>query len=100
MREQIKVIGWLIFLLGKSCLLENKSEVVECACLLISVLHVILTNLPEGVFSGYLKTCPREEGEDQGSWALRSLCRIFKLKQYVSVTVTLQNLHQMLDEVA
>ncbi len=97
--DQIKGIGWLLFLIGKRILLENKSEIVECACLLISVLDVILINLPERVTSDYLKGIPKEEGEDDASWILRILCCIFKLKQYVSVNVSLQGLLQMIEEV-
>ncbi len=68
--ESARTLGWLVFILGRTHILHRRNEVIECACLMIAVLTLVLP-------------CSRAVPVPgpQSSAELRTLlCGIFKLK--------------------
>ena len=49
----IKKIGWTIFLLSRVNLIQRRSEIVECACMLVAVIYVLLINCESDHFVKY-----------------------------------------------
>ena len=67
-REELKNMAWLIFILRRgisiyiyiyyiyiATLEEKKNDIVECGCLLISTLFIIIRYLPTNLVSGYFQ---------------------------------------------
>ncbi len=67
--ENLKTLGWLVFILARVHVLHRRNEVVECACLLIAVLTLMLGH------SRRPGKEPMAEPETR-----KMLCGIFKLK--------------------
>lgn len=62
-------LGWTLFILGRVHILGKRNEIIECACLLVSVLTIVLSNL---------KGSTKEEGV-RGNMR-KMLCEVFRMK--------------------
>ena len=55
---ELKKIGWNIFLLGRVNLIQRRLEIVECACMLVAVVYVLVFNCESKIFSNINKNEP------------------------------------------
>lgn len=85
--EDLKQIAWSIFLLSRVNLLQRRSEIVECACMLVAVIQVAITNSDKEQFIKYRKN----EQE-----CLNYLCSLIK-GQPESVKISATHLKKMLE---
>eukprot|EP01022_Parablepharisma_sp_SALTPOND_P014821 TRINITY_DN205_c0_g3_i3.p1 TRINITY_DN205_c0_g3~~TRINITY_DN205_c0_g3_i3.p1 ORF type:complete len:933 (+),score=77.64 TRINITY_DN205_c0_g3_i3:3512-6310(+) len=83
--DNIKTLGWLIFILGRIHVLHKRNEIVECACLLIGVLTLVLSH-----FKGTSKIDPEIR---------KMLCGIFKMKSIEPVLAMEEMLGKMLAQI-
>ena len=65
---EIKQFAWLLYLIVRVNILQRRTDVVECACMLIGVLYCVVTTLPANVTSAF-------EGRDKEA-VLKALCDI------------------------
>ena len=49
----VKKIGWTMFLLSRVNLIQRRSEIVECACMLVAVIYTLLTTCEINSFLKY-----------------------------------------------
>jgi len=66
--ENIKTLGWIIFILGRVNILHKRNEIVESACLLIAVLTFVL---------GHFKNAAKPDAIQE---TRKMLCGVFKMK--------------------
>ncbi len=70
-KGQLKAVGWLLYLMAKNELFGRRREIVECACLLIPLVHYLVQHHPPT--ATFDKVTPPAE--------LRGLlCGVFQLK--------------------
>lgn len=67
--EIARSLGWTIFILGRVQILGKRNEIVECACLLVSVLTLVLSNLKGSTKEENVKSNVR-----------KMLCEVFRMK--------------------
>ena len=53
--KSLKKIGWSIFLLSRVNLIQRRSEIVECACMLLAVIYIIINSCPLECFKIFQK---------------------------------------------
>jgi len=66
--DTARSLGWTIFILGRANILGKRNEIVECACLLVSVLTIVLSNLKGS-----------KEESVKGN-IRKMLCEVFRMK--------------------
>ena len=70
--EIARTLGWTIFIFGRSYILNKRNEIVECACLLVSTLSIVLNQL-------------KGDSKEDISNLRKVLCEAFKMKSEDSV---------------
>ena len=85
--ENIKTLGWLIFILGRVHVLHKRNEIVECACLLIAVLTIVLGH--------YKATAVGSQQID----VRKMLCNTFKMKSIEPVLAMEEMVGKMLGQI-
>jgi hypothetical protein len=66
--DTARSLGWIVFILGRMNILGKRNEIVECACLLVSVMTIILSNLKGS-----------KEESVRGN-IRKMLCEVFRMK--------------------
>eukprot|EP00357_Protocruzia_adherens_P001211 CAMPEP_0115005678 /NCGR_PEP_ID=MMETSP0216-20121206/20027_1 /TAXON_ID=223996 /ORGANISM="Protocruzia adherens, Strain Boccale" /LENGTH=932 /DNA_ID=CAMNT_0002372075 /DNA_START=130 /DNA_END=2931 /DNA_ORIENTATION=+ len=104
--HSIQNCTWIIFILARVKLLQRQNEVIECCCLLIGVLHFVLTHLPQGISCEIIDevTALGDEIADQSDEKDRrifdTLCQKLRLQEKDAALATQENVLTMLKELA
>lgn len=85
--HSIKKIGWIIFLLARVNLIQRRSEIVECACMLLAAVYTVITNSDYKPFSKF--KVPEYD-------TLNTLCNIIK-GQPDQIKISVLHLKRMLE---
>lgn len=85
----LKDISWILYILSRINLLQRRTEIIECACMMLGTFQFILTNLPPQITSKIQSTSPDA--------ILKFLCGLLKA-QPEQVNVSASHINLMVEK--